>query len=484
MSGAVVMMLELTGSRIMAPYLGTSTFIWTSLIGIILASLSAGYYYGGRYADAYPKPGRLGQILLATGVAIGVVALINQTILGVVQNYISNLRLAAVVAASLLFGVPGFLLGMVSPMAVRLRLTSVTTSGSTIGGLYALSSIGSIFGTFLVGFYLLGVIGSANTLYLLSAIMLALTLLFSINRDALVFLGLIILAPLIVSYTNADPNIHRLDTEYNAVSILNLDSFYNEKKPIRLMRLGNEYSSAMYLDNDSLTFPYTRYYELAIHFNPNLKKTMLIGGAGYSVPKFFQRYYPKIAMDVVEIDPGLTRIAMDYFHFSPTEEVQAIHADGRIFLNRNKQQYEAIFIDAYKSLYSIPFHLVSVEAWRKVAESLDDHGFVQANVLSSINGRNNELLTSIIKTAQLSFPVVKVFKVHPDRPNDEVQNVMIVCFKSEPNYPPKNHKPILNGFLNNEIDITTIDFSRAILLTDDFAPVEHFGEQMIEAYTH
>jgi spermidine synthase len=328
----------------------------------------------------------------------------------------------------------------------------------------------------------LGVIGSANTLYLLAAIMLALSLLFAVSRDALMFLGLIIVAPLIVSYTNADTNMHRLDTEYNAVSILNLDSFYNEKKPIRLMRLGNEYSSAMYLDNDSLTFRYTRYYELAMHFNPGLKQTLLIGGAGYSVPKFYQRYYPQVAMDVVEIDPGLTRLAMDYFHFSPTQKVRAIHADGRIFLNGNKKQYEAIFIDAYKSLYSIPFHLVSQEAWQKVAQSLDDHGFVQANVLSAIEGKHNELLTSIIKTARKSFPVVKIFKVDPGRPKDVVQNVMLVCFKSEPHYSSKSYNFMLNKYLKNEIDVSKLDFSNAILLTDDFAPVEHFGEKMIAAY--
>ncbi len=483
-SGAVVMMLELTGSRIMAPFLGTSTFIWTSLIGIILASLSAGYYYGGKYADAHPSPERLGKILVAAGVAIGVVALINQTILGVVQQYVSNLRLAAVVAASLLFGVPGFLLGMVSPMSARLRMTDVSTAGSTIGGLYALSSVGSIFGTFLVGFYLLGVIGSLNTLYLLAGIMLSLSMLYFVSRDAMLFLGLIIVAPFIVSYTQPKSAGTQLDTEYNAVTILDLDSFYNEIRPIRLMRLGNEYSSAMYMNTDSLTFRYTRYYELAVHFNPQLSKTLLIGGAGYSVPKFYQRYYPQVAMDVVEIDQGLTQLAMEYFQFKPSSTVKAIHADGRIFLNSNKTKYEAIFIDAYKSLYSIPFHLVSVEAWQKVAESLEDDGFVQANVLASVEGAHNELLTSIIKTARQSFPVVKIFKVSPDRPLDVVQNVMLVCFKSEPSYAANSSNPLLQKYLDTELDMSKLDYSSAIILTDDFAPVEHFGEKMIAAYAH
>jgi len=483
-SGAVVMMLELTGSRIMAPFLGTSTFIWTSLIGIILASLSAGYYYGGKYADAHPSPERLGKILVAAGIAIGVVALINQTILGVVQQYVSNLRLAAVVAASLLFGIPGFLLGMVSPMAARLRMTDVNTAGSTIGGLYALSSVGSIFGTFLVGFYLLGVIGSRNTIYLLSGIMLALSFLYFVSKDTMIFLGLVLVAPFVISYTTPKTAGNKIDTEYNAVTILDYDSLSYIKKPVRLMRLGNEFSSAMYMNNDSLAFRYTRYYELAMHFKPALKSTLLIGGAGYSVPKFYQRYYPEVAMDVVEIDPGLTSLAMEYFQFKPNENVKAIHADGRIFLNSNTTKYEAIFIDAYKSLYSIPFHLVSEEAWQKVAESLNDDGFVQANVLASVEGENNELLTSIIKTARQAFPVVKIFKVAPESPLDVVQNVMLVCFKSQPEYAKASQNPMLQNYLDSELDMSKIDFSRAMVLTDNFAPVEHFGEKMIAAYAH
>lgn len=482
-SGAVVMMLELTGSRIIAPYLGTSTFIWTSLIGIILASLSGGYYYGGIYADKYPETKRLGHILMGAGLGILVVGLISQMVLSIVQVYVINIRIASVLAASILFGLPGFLLGMVSPMAVRLRLKDVNTSGSTIGRLYALSSVGSIVGTFLVGFYLLGLIGSRNTLFLLSGVMLLISMPFYRSKDSYLMLALVVIAPFILSFGDKDNSVRRYETEYNAVTIMDLDSYATSKKPVRLMKLANEHSSAMYLHGDSLVFNVMRFYELAMHFNPGLKNTIMIGGAGYNVPTYYQKKYSNVNMDIVEIDPGLTKLAIKEFRFKPSNKVKAIHADGRIYLNRKNKEYDAIFMDAYKSLYSIPFHLVSKEAMKAVANNLTKDGFMQANVISAINGPNSSLLLSVIATAKTVFPVVKLFKVSPaQRPLDAVQNVMIVAFKSEPNYSERSSNPCLQSYLDTEIDLEKLPYKDALILTDDFAPVEHFGERMISAY--
>jgi predicted membrane-bound spermidine synthase len=146
--GAVVMVIELTGSRVLAPYLGTSLVVWTSLIGIILASLSLGYWWGGRVADRRPEARLLGRIILLAAVATAAIALTKSFVLGFLQSQGAGLHAAAVWSTLLLFAPPSVLLGMVAPFAVRLKIADTQTSGRTAGNLYAISTIGSIVGTF------------------------------------------------------------------------------------------------------------------------------------------------------------------------------------------------------------------------------------------------------------------------------------------------------------------------------------------------
>ena len=165
------MVIELTGSRVLAPYLGTSLVVWTSLIGIILASLSIGYWWGGRLADRRPEARLLGGIILTSAFATAFVVLIKTFVLGLLQSQIDGLHTAAMSATLLLFAPPSILIGMVSPFAVRLKIEDTQTSGQTAGKLYAISTIGSISGTFLAGFVLIPGLGSTNILLLMAAVL-------------------------------------------------------------------------------------------------------------------------------------------------------------------------------------------------------------------------------------------------------------------------------------------------------------------------
>ncbi|MFH1533488.1 MAG: fused MFS/spermidine synthase, partial [Nitrospirota bacterium] len=151
-SGAIVMVLELVGSRVLAPYVGTSILVWTSLIGIILGSLSLGYYLGGRIADKKASFRILAFILFSAAILITLTTLIKSPVLTFIQTSIRDLRTASVVATILLFTPASIALGMVSPYSVKLKLHRLEATGRTVGNLYALSTIGSIVGTFLAGF--------------------------------------------------------------------------------------------------------------------------------------------------------------------------------------------------------------------------------------------------------------------------------------------------------------------------------------------
>lgn len=481
LSGAIVMMLELTGSRILAPFVGTSTFIWTSLIGVILASLSFGYYHGGIKADEDPSQKRLGQILFLAGVSIGVGALINQSILQYLVSVFPGIRWPAVVSATLLFGPPAYLLGMVSPQAVRIRMTDLKTSGSTIGRLYALSSLGSIVGTFLVGFYLMAWVGSRNILFILSGLSLILASINYRSKDNLIALVVFIVAPFAQSF-GKNKLLKIQDTEYNSVQVFTAPHPYPNSKVCRVLKVGNEYSSGMYLDSDSLAFQYLKFYKLIYYFNQKPTNTLLIGGGACSLPKYFQKTNPNLGMDILEIDPALTQIARTQFGFQPEKRIVPIHEDGRIFLNHNKKKYDAVMCDAFHSLFSIPFHLVSVEAMEKMADALNPNGVLIINLLSPIKGPNRDLVQSMVKTCGEVFPYIRAFKPRTEVPDERVQNIMLVCMKTKNPALPDSVSEEMKGMLATEINLTNLGLENGIVLKDDFAPVEHFAEKMLGSY--
>jgi MFS family permease len=176
--GAVVMAYEIIGSRMLGPYVGTSYEVWTSIIGIILLSLSLGYYLGGRIADRRPFFGLFSLIIVLASFFIFLSTLVKDILLDYLLKVIVNINLVSILASILLFAVPALLLGMVSPFAVRLKIKNLQTSGLTVGNLYAISTMGSIVGTFLAGFYLIPSFRITLILYLLAGILLLFASLF------------------------------------------------------------------------------------------------------------------------------------------------------------------------------------------------------------------------------------------------------------------------------------------------------------------
>lgn len=174
--GASVMAYEIIGSRMLGPYVGTSMFVWTSIIGVILLSLSLGYMWGGRIADQKPRADILSMYIFIAGLFIILSIFVKDILLEFLLNTISNVKVVSVVASILLFTIPSVLLGMVSPFAARIKMKSVEKSGSTVGNLYAISTVGSIIGVFLAGFYLIPTFKITNILLLLAIVLVTTSL--------------------------------------------------------------------------------------------------------------------------------------------------------------------------------------------------------------------------------------------------------------------------------------------------------------------
>jgi spermidine synthase len=480
--GAVVMIFELAGSRVLGPYFGTSIFVWSSLIGIILGSLSLGYYLGGKIADKKPSFNNLSLIIFLSSIFIGLTILIKDPLLGFLQANFADIKISSVFASLIIFLPASILLGMVFPYAAKLKINSLNKSGSTVGNLYAISTAGSIVGTFLAGFYLIPQFGTNKLLIILSVTLIIISI--TLSAKQLTKIKLLVLIILLSGWmaTNQLNSIYEkngfidIDTAYNRVRIYNYKDIATGKL-VKIMNINNENHSSMFLDSDNLVNEYTKYYHLAKHFNPNFKRALMFGGAGYSYPKDYLLKYPESTIDVVEIDPMVTELAKKYFNLKENPRLNIYHEDGRVYLNATQKRYDVIFGDAFTSRYSLPYQLTTKEAIQKKYDILSDDGLVILNIVSSLEGKRGQFLRAEYATYKDVFSQVYLFPV--TAPNDEkkVQNIILVALKSEINPTFNSDDPEINEYLQHawKKGVT----SDIPILTDDCAPVEYYISKAI-----
>ncbi|WP_028575558.1 fused MFS/spermidine synthase [Desulfonatronovibrio hydrogenovorans] len=478
-SGAVVMILELVGARILAPYLGTSIIVWTGLIGIVLASLSIGYYLGGRLADKGATMARLSIIILGSGLLIALCTMIHKPVLSFLLQTSSDIYFNVVLATTILFGPPSIGLGMITPYAVKMKIRSLETSGSSVGRMYALSTIGSIVGTFLSGFVLVAFFASTNILFFLAVIMGLLSLLTAFKpapaaKFALAIIGIAGIT-VVSSYQSSarERGFFDLDSRYNRIQIYQ----GHEQGTDRLVRVittsPGRYQSAMYVDDpQELILEYTKYFRLIKHFNPDIKKTLMLGGGAYSFPKHYLNALPKAEIHVVEIDPEFTRLAREHFYLQDSPRLTITHQDGRTYLNSSSQKYDAIVADVFSGSYYIPFQMTTLEAVENMSRLLKPKGVVLMNIISAAGGPNSRYFQAQLKTFEQVFPQVFAFQVDAPIDAKKNQNIMLAAFKSHEPVTMSNPDPELDRMLAN---LWQDDFEHDLpVLTDNFAPVDRY----------
>lgn len=478
--GAVVMIYEITGSRVLAPFIGTSTYIWTSLIGVILAALSLGYWLGGRMADRVPKKSVLATAILAAAGLIAVTILVKDPILAAIAAFPAGLEIKAVVAALILFAPASVGLGFVTPYAVKLRMESLGEAGRTVGRLYALSTIGSIVGTFVAGFILLPFVGSNRTLYLITATLFVVTLFLIPFRFERRNLGVILVLILAIAANELtlyamfrSIGFEDIDTEYSRVRVFRTTDTATEREIEAMTFDPHSTQSAMFTDSDDLVFEYTKFYHLIRVLNPNFQRSLMIGGAGYSFPKAYLATYPNATLDVVEIDPALTDIARRRFRLRDDRRLRIFHEDGRVLLNQAEPaSYDVVMMDAFGSLFSVPYQLTTVEAVTQIHKTLKDDGVVVFNLGSAIRGDASLFLQAEFATYKQVFPYVHLFTVRPERPDHELQNLIVVACKRECLPAGQSADPLIDSLLSRRY---TAEFPITVpVLTDDLAPVDRY----------
>jgi len=456
--GACVMIMELVGSRILAPYFGTSIIIWTSIIGVILGAMSIGYLLGGRLADKKADYANYSLIIAISSVCVAILSVIKNPLIMTIQSWQLSTEVSGLLAALVLFALPSIILAMISPYAMKLSIVSLASSGRTSGKIYAISTLGSIVGTFLAGFYLIPRFGNTHILLGISATLIILACFMRVQKTSKLKV-LMIIAILVLAYCNYDleskNNTIKYETQYGTITI-------GEDSTVRWMQINETINSIMYLNSEQLAYDYTKYYDLSLFFNPDLEHALAIGGAGYSYPTYYLNKYPEKKIDVVEIDPKVTQLARKYFRLVDNPRLKIFHEDGRTYLNKNIIKYDVILGDAYV-VEAPPYHLVTKETMLAIHRSLTDTGFF-ASLLVSAN-INTPYFNAYYNTLASVFPYVLTFRT-------DAGYFILYALKTPPPELTSDDK-YLQFLLDHYHPVTP---QKSIIFTDEYSPVEYLTQ--------
>ncbi|MBK9373291.1 MAG: fused MFS/spermidine synthase [Holophagales bacterium] len=375
LSGAALMGLEIAGSRIMAPVFGSSIFVWGALITTFLASLSTGYALGGKLADRRPSPALLGNILVAAGFCLWLLLARPAPLLALCNAAPVPERFRALLAALLLFALPSVLMGTVSPFATRLAARDVGSIGRTAGTLAAISTAGSIVGTFAMAFLLIPAFPIEPILFGTGAVLVLSGALASTQGLALRLgvaslglfgaAGVFLLRPeAVASPLPGGTVVFRKETAYHRLLVV-------DQGPRRALYFDN-FAQGM-VDRASGRIPdflYPNGLLAALLWRRDPPRNAFIIGLGAGMlPRFLSEKAPEIATTSVEIDPEVVRVAEKYFDFRPDSNDRVLVGDGRSLLAREKGPWDVIYLDAFFS-DSVPFHLTTLEFFQLCRDRL------------------------------------------------------------------------------------------------------------------
>ncbi len=411
-SSACMMVLELVAGRIVAPYVGVSLYTWTTIIGVILAGMSLGNYLGGRMADRWASYGLLSLLFFVAGLTSIAVLFVDSIGGALPDGWPIVLRI--VVLVSTVFFVPAMVLGTISPIVTKLAVPDLAHTGRTVGRISASGTVGSIVGTFATGFLLISWFGTHAIVWGVAVVLFLMALAFFVAGQsrrgravaAALVLAVLAGATLLALQQGWIKSRCTLETNYFCINVRSAPDRGESVRVLLLDRLVHSYSD---LDNPRrLVYGYEKVYAEATRYqsltNPNLS-ALFIGGGGYTFPRYMETLYPKSALDVIEIDPGVTQVAHELLGLKPDSRVRTFNEDARMFLEREPDtRYSLIMGDAFND-YSVPYHLTTREFNDRVRAWLADDGIYMVNL---IDGPRRDFLRAYVNTLLLTFDNVQV----------------------------------------------------------------------------
>ncbi len=504
-SNICIMVIELVASRLLAPVIGVSLYTWTSIIGVMLAGISLGNFIGGKLADRFASRRLLGVEFALAGLgSLGVLAAMQAfgndgLTLPALPLFA---RMALFIAA--IFGLPSIMLGLISPLVIKLSLLEMAGAGAKVGRIYAASALGSIVGTFATGFWLVSAIGTRPILLGAGALLIGMGALFGrwFRRD---LLNAALAAGLALAAVFAIPagwvaSTCFYETDYFCIKVRDEDQEGKTWRVLVLDRLVHSFTALG--DPTQLRYAYERAGAEVSEFlqdRDGTQRVFFIGGGGYSLPKFIEHRFPDAIIDVAEIDPMVTETA--YRHLELVRPGGAISKtnitpysqDARLFLvNRAAQRaaqpgaprYNFVLGDAFND-FSVPYHLTTREFNQLVRAQLTDDGIYMLNL---IDGNELPFVTAFIRTLRQTFQYV-YFVPTGGYWRDMTRNTFVLLASPKPidmarlsSFDGGDGSRNVQDWYVDEVDFEAfVNAGPKFLLTDDYVPTDNLLAPMFEA---
>ena len=478
-SSGCIMILELVAGRLIAPHVGSSLYTWTSVIGVVLAGISLGNFLGGRLADRWASLRFLGIIYLLAAFSSLTILYFDHMDQHIVNDW--HIIIKILVLTSAMFFVPCTILGMISPIVAKLSVSDLAKTGRTVGEIYAAGALGSIVGTFLTGFVLISAFGSYTIVMTVALLLAAVGVIFLLAgkwQSAILALVVVIGGWTLASSQGWLKSVCAVETDYYCIKIV--DSKDESGTLIRQFILDHLVHSFVEVGNPiNLVYGYEKIYgELAQYrvAQNKLNSILMIGGGGYTFPRYMEATYPTSAVHVIEIDPGVTQAAHDYLEFRNDTRIVTFNQDARMFMvGKPTTKYDLILGDAFNH-YSVPYHLTTKEFNDRVHTWLADDGIYAVNI---IDGPRGEFVRSYFNTLRETFKYTYLAEGNWDW-RHAARSFFILIGTDQPLDIPSLAKfdggdgdPLLARTLASDAEINRL-FTEAPLvkLTDDYAPVD------------
>ncbi len=490
------LVIEMVAGRILAPFVGVSIYTWTSIIGVILAGISVGAFIGGKLVDRYPSRKTLGWLLLLSGIMA--LCIIPITHLVAAYRFPVSLMLRIFIVTSIIFFIPGCVLGTISPVVVRLTLKNIENAGNVIGKIYALSTLGAIIGTFVTGFFLISWMGT-RTIVFSMGIVLLLAALFSgsiFKKKGAIALFIIIACPSLWAFNHflykipvSSSTYYYKESDYFTIKLSKTTSADNITK-LEAMVLDNLIHSYVSLDNPlHIEYEYERIYAdvLKWKFTKDTGfRSLTIGGGGYTFPRYIEVSYPKAHVDVVEIDPAVTKIVYEQLNMPRDTRITTYNTDGRWYVMNCKDKYDLVFTDAYNDL-SIPYHLTTKEFLGEIKAIMSPNAVLMSNIID--NFQKGAFLPSYIRTLREVFGQKNVYLISVSPNFRETRISTFIVLASNGNLDINEFDRFVKGELGRNATSAVVpedlmnefvNKKYSIIIRDDYAPIDNLVAPVFE----
>ena len=463
-TGFAVLVFELASFRLLAPYFGVSSYVTGSIINTILLALSIGYVLGGYAADKY-KSARLPYlVILGSTVYLFLIYAVYPQILQSLS--FRSVILGSSTAILSMFFMPMVLLAFIPPYFIKL-LAHKNNVGKAAGGIFSLSTIGSIVGGVATTFLFIPHLGSRTTFFLTVILLLVISVAGLWRFTKFSPLLLLLFIPFKFVSANTSDFLYSTESEYNIIMVTE----EHGQRFLRLNKLWGHHSKSLNPET-KLSGDYYDQFLVAQLFS-DAKTTLILGNAaGTSMMQ--TRHFFNTRVDGVEIDPVITEVGKEFFGLVLDDKTRIYHEDARTYLIKNQEKYDVIYIDIFAGSPYVPFHVTTLEFYKLVEAALSENGVMAINL--PFYARGMELENYMINTIATIFPHTfrSLNLLYSFKKSTSLEKLRFSLRKKEI---PLPLVPITSRILKNMRKVTVT--SSQMVFTDDYAPVESMTHEVL-----